>query len=246
MRLDGRRALVTGAGRGIGLAAAAALAEVGAYVTLVARTANEIGAIADEIRKCGGHAEGLVLDVTDVAAVRAVISAGMSYDILVNNAGTNRPRSFLDVTEDDYDTITTLNLRAAYFVAQTVARKMVEAGKGGSIIHISSQMGHVGGQNRSVYCMTKHGIEGFTKATAIDLAPFGIRVNSIGPTFIDTPLTQPFFQDRTFREDVLRRIKLGRLGTVEDLMGAIVFLAGDAASLVTGTALVVDGGWTAD
>jgi NAD(P)-dependent dehydrogenase (short-subunit alcohol dehydrogenase family) len=246
MRLDGRRALVTGAGRGIGQAAAAALAQAGAHVVLVARTEAEIAALAAEIRADGGSAEPLVLDVTDLAAVRAALDAADPFHILVNNAGTNRPRGFLDVTEDDYDVITTLNQRAAFFVAQTVARRMAEAEIRGSIIHMSSQMGHVGGQRRTVYCMTKHGIEGLTKAMAIDLAPLGIRVNSIGPTFIDTPLTRPFFQDNAFRDDVLRRIKLGRLGQVEDLMGAVVFLASDAAALVTGTALVVDGGWTAE
>ncbi len=246
MRLDNRRALVTGAGRGIGLAAAAALAEAGAHVTLLARTAVEITAAADEIRTEGGHADTLVLDVTDLQAVRAALESAGPFDILVNNAGTNRPRSFLDVTEDDYDAITSLNLRAAYFVAQSVASRLAAAGKPGSIIHISSQMGHVGGQNRTVYCMTKHGIEGLTKAMAIDLAPLGIRVNSIGPTFIDTPLTKPFFENHAFRDDVLRRIKLGRLGTVQDLMGAVVFLAGDAAALITGTSLLVDGGWTAE
>jgi NAD(P)-dependent dehydrogenase (short-subunit alcohol dehydrogenase family) len=246
LRLDGRRALVTGAGRGIGLAAAAALAQAGAHVVLAARTSAEIDAAASEIRAEGGSAEPLVLDVTDLAPVRGALDALPPFDVLVNNAGTNRPAPFLDVTEADYDAITVLNQRAAFFVAQTVARRMVAAAKGGSIIHVSSQMGHVGGERRTVYCMTKHGIEGLTKAMAIDLAPHGIRVNSIGPTFIDTPLTRPFFENVAFRDDVLRRIKLGRLGAVEDLMGAVVFLASDAAALVTGTALVVDGGWTAE
>jgi NAD(P)-dependent dehydrogenase (short-subunit alcohol dehydrogenase family) len=246
LRLDGRRALVSGAGRGIGLACAAALAQAGAYVVLAARTAAEIGAASGQIRDEGGSAEPLVLDVTDQAAVRAAIRSQPPFGVLVNNAGTNRPAPFLDVTEQDYDAITLLNQRAAFFVAQAVARRMVEAGGGGSIIHISSQMGHVGGARRTVYCMSKHGIEGLTKAMAIDLAPHGIRVNSIGPTFIDTPLTRPFWDDRAFHDDVVRRIKLGRLGTVEDLMGAVVFLASDAAALVTGTSLVVDGGWTAE
>jgi NAD(P)-dependent dehydrogenase (short-subunit alcohol dehydrogenase family) len=187
-----------------------------------------------------------VLDVTDTAAVRDAVARQAAFDVLVNNAGTNRPRPFLEVSEDDYDAITGLNQRAAFFVAQAVARRMVESGVRGSIIHMSSQMGHVGSARRSVYCMSKHGIEGLAKAMAIDLAPHGVRVNTIGPTFTDTPLTRPFFQDAAFRDDTLRRIKLGRLGSVEDLMGAVVYLASDASALVTGTALVVDGGWTAE
>lgn len=246
LRLDGRRALVTGAGRGIGLAAAAALAQAGAHVVLAARIEAEIAAAAAQIRNEGGSAEPLVLDVTDLSAVRAAVDAQIAFDIVVNNAGTNRPAPFLEVTEQDYDAIANLNQRAAFFVAQAVARRMVQAGKSGSIIHISSQMGHVGGARRTVYCMSKHGIEGLTKAMAIDLAQYGIRVNSIGPTFIDTPLTRPFWNDKAFHDDVVRRIKLGRLGKVEDLMGAVVYLASDAAALVTGTSLVVDGGWTAE
>lgn len=246
LRLDGRRALVTGAGRGIGLASAAALAQAGAHVVLVARTAAEIEAASAQILDEGGSAEPLVLDVTELDSVRAAIDGLAPFDVLVNNAGTNRPAPFLKVTEQDYDTITGLNQRAAFFVAQAVARRMVQASVRGSIVHISSQMGHVGGARRTVYCMSKHGIEGLTKAMAIDLAPHGIRVNTIGPTFIDTPLTRPFWNDKTFHADVVRRIKLGRLGTVEDLMGAVVFLASDAAALMTGTSLVVDGGWTAE
>jgi NAD(P)-dependent dehydrogenase (short-subunit alcohol dehydrogenase family) len=245
-RLDGRRALVTGAGRGIGLALAAALAQAGAQVVLASRTLAEVEAGAAAIRAEGGHADALMLDVTDFAAVREAVAAQSAFDILVNNAGTNRPRDFLEVSEDDYDTITALNLRAAFFAAQAVAQRMVAAGRKGAIIHVSSQMGHVGGARRTVYCMTKHGIEGLTKAMAIDLAPHGIRVNSIGPTFIETPLTAPFWQDKAFLADTLRRIKLGRLGQVEDLMGAVVYLASDAAALVTGSSIVVDGGWTAE
>ncbi len=246
LRLDGKRALVTGAGRGLGLAGAAALAQAGAHVTLMARTRAEIEDAAAAMRQDGGSADTLVLDVMDRPGCAAAIAAAEPYDVLVNNAGTNRPAAFLDVTEEDYDAIVDLNLRAAFFIAQAVARRMVEGERQGSIIHISSQMGHVGGARRSVYCASKHALEGLTKAMAIDLAAHRIRVNTIGPTFFETPLTKPFFENNEFKEDTLRRIKLGRLGQVEDLMGAVVFLASDAAALITGTSILVDGGWTAE
>jgi NAD(P)-dependent dehydrogenase (short-subunit alcohol dehydrogenase family) len=245
-RLDGKRALVSGAGRGIGLAAACALAEAGAEVTLAARSRNEIEEAAAALRGRGQKAAALVLDVTDLAATAAVIASEPAFDILVNNAGTNRPAAFVDVTVADFDAIFGLNVRAAFFMAQAVARRLLEAGKAGSIINISSQMGHVGGARRTVYCASKHAMEGFTKAMAIELGPHRIRVNTLCPTFVETPLTRPFFADEEFRADVLRKIKLGRLGQVEDLTGAIVFLASDASALMTGTSLVIDGGWTAE
>jgi NAD(P)-dependent dehydrogenase (short-subunit alcohol dehydrogenase family) len=244
-RLDGRRALVTGAGRGIGRAAAAALADAGAHVVLVSRTQAELGAVVDAIREAGGSAEALVLDVADVAATGAAIAAQPPFHILVNNAGTNRPAPFLEVALEDYDAIMDLNVRAAFFVAQAVARRMVEAGVRGSIVNVSSQMGHVGGETRTVYCASKHALEGLTKAMALELAPHGIRVNTLCPTFLLTPLTAPFFANPEFRARTLARIPLGRLGEVEDLMGAIVFLASDASALMTGTSLTIDGGWTA-
>jgi len=245
-RLEGKRALVTGAGRGIGLAAAFALAEAGAHVTLAARTHSEIEAAAAAIRGRGQAADALVLDVTDLAAMQRALAAAAPFGILLNNAGTNRPRPLVDVTIEDFDAIMALNVRAAYFVAQAVSRRLIETRQPGSIINVSSQMGHVGAANRTVYCASKHAMEGFTKAMAIELAPHNIRVNSLGPTFLDTPLTRPFFQNRAFHDEVVSKIKLGRLGTVDDLMGAILFLASDASSLMTGSALVVDGGWTAD
>ena len=245
-RLDGKRALVTGGGRGIGLTAGAALADAGAHVTLAARTRSEIEAAADAIRARGQKAGALPLDVTDVDAVRTAIERAEPFDILVNNAGTNRPATLMDVKVEDFDHVMGLNVRAAFFVAQAVARRLVDAKRPGSIINISSQMGHVGAARRSVYCASKHAMEGFTKAMAIELAPHNIRVNSLGPTFLETPMTRPFFEDKAFREEVLSKIKLGRLGQLDELTGAIVFLASDASSLMTGAALVLDGGWTAE
>ena len=244
--LAGKRALVTGAGRGLGLAAAHALAQAGAHVVLAARSAAEIAAAAQAVVAEGGRAEAVVLDVTDLASLPDAVAALGPLDIFVNNAGTNRPARFLDVTQADYDAVMGLNLRAAFFAAQAVARGMVERGQGGSIINMSSQMGLVGGERRSVYCASKWAMEGMTKALAIELGPHRVRVNTICPTFIETPLTRPFFDDPAFLGAVLAKIKLGRLGQPEDVMGAIVFLAGDASSLMTGSALVLDGGWTAD
>ena len=245
-RLDGRRALVTGAGRGIGLALAAALAEAGADVTLVARSEAEIEAGAAAIRGNGGKAQAEVLDVADLAAVAAFFAARPAFQVLVNNAGTNRPKPMTEVSEADYDAVLNLNLKATFFVAQAGARRMIAEGVAGSLIHIGSQMGHVGGPNRSLYCASKWALEGMNKAFALDLAAHGIRSNIIAPTFIETPMTKPFFEDQTFKASVLAKIKLGRIGRVEDLMGPVVYLASDASALVTGTSLIVDGGWTAD
>jgi NAD(P)-dependent dehydrogenase (short-subunit alcohol dehydrogenase family) len=245
-RLDGKRALVTGGGRGIGLAATSALAQAGAHVTLAARTRAQIEDAAQAIRARGDKAAALELDVTDLDALHRAIAAAEPFDVLVNNAGTNRPAPFVDVKTEDFDAIFALNVRAAFFVAQAVARRLIEAGRPGSIINISSQMGHVGAARRTVYCATKHAMEGFTKAMAIELAPHNIRVNTLGPTFLETPMTRPFFEDKTFRADVLSKIKLGRLGQLDELTGAIIFLASDASSLMTGAALVLDGGWTAE
>ena len=232
---------MTGAGRGIGLAAASALADAGAEVTLVARTAAEIEAAANAM---GGTAA--VLDVSDIAAVKAYFAERPAFHILVNNAGTNRPKPMWDVTEEDFNAVFDLNVRSAFFVAQACAQKMILEGAKGSLIHMSSQMGHVGGPNRSLYCGSKWALEGINKAFALDLAAHGIRSNTIAPTFIETPMTEPFFEDPAFRAHVLSKIKLGRIGKVEDLMGAILFLASDASALMTGTSMVIDGGWTAE
>jgi NAD(P)-dependent dehydrogenase (short-subunit alcohol dehydrogenase family) len=245
-RLDGKRALVTGGGRGIGLAAGSALAAAGARVTLAARTKSEIEDAASAIRARGDKADALVLDVTDIEAVRNAIAQAEPFAILVTNAGMNRPDYLAEVTVEDFDAIFALNVRAAFFVAQAVALRLIEAKLPGSIVNVSSQMGHVGAARRAVYCASKHAMEGFTKAMAIELAPHNIRVNSLGPTFLETPMTRPFFENKAFRDEVLAKIKLGRLGQLDEITGAIVFLASDASSLMTGSALVLDGGWTAE
>ena len=240
--LGGRKALVTGAGRGIGLAAAAALADVGAEVLLTARTKSEIDDAAKAICDAGGSAS----DVTDRAEVQSVVDAAGPFHVLFNNAGMNRPALAVDVTESDYDEIMGLNVKAAYFTAQTVTRSMIDADVRGSIINVSSQMGHVGAQGRTVYCASKHAIEGFTRALAWEVGEHGIRVNTLCPTFIETPMTRPMLTATEIMKRVLSKIVLGRVGTVEDIMGAVVYLASDASQLVTGSALLVDGGWTAN
>jgi NAD(P)-dependent dehydrogenase (short-subunit alcohol dehydrogenase family) len=245
-RLDGKRALVTGAGRGIGRAIAEALAASGAEVTLCARSGDEIAAAVQELRASGLDAEALVADVTDVESFAARIAALPAFDVFVNNAGTNRPKPLSQVTTEDYDAVMGLNLRAAVFAAKAVTDRLLAEGKPGSIINMSSQMGHVGAVNRTLYCASKWALEGFTKALAVELGPHRIRVNTICPTFIETPLTRPFLQDAAFRASVLSKIKLGRIGQVEDITGAAVFLASDASTLMTGSAMILDGGWTAD
>lgn len=244
-RLDGKHALITGGGRGIGAAAAAVFAQAGAVVTLCARTATEVEAKAAEIRAAGFEADAFVLDVTDTAAVARELAARGPFDILLNNAGANRIRLITEVTEADYDAVLNLNLKAALFVGQAVAKGLLEAGRSGSIINVSSQMGLTGGGGRSLYSASKWGLEGLTKCMAIDLAPRGIRVNTICPTFIDTALTRPILETPGTREHVLSRIKLGRLGRMEELSGALLLLASDASTLMTGSSVVVDGGWTA-
>ena len=245
-RLDGKRALITGAGRGIGRAIAQASAASGAEVTLCARTRAEIEEAAAELTAAGFAARALVADVTDAAGFAQIIDGLGAFDVFVNNAGTNRPKPLSEVTEDDYDTVIGLNVRAAIFAAKAVTARMSARGKGGSVINMSSQMGHVGAANRTLYCASKWAIEGFTKALAVELGPQRIRVNTICPTFIETPMTKGFFDDPQFRDAVLSKIKLGRLGTVEDVVGAAVYLASDASGLMTGSALMLDGGWTAD
>jgi NAD(P)-dependent dehydrogenase (short-subunit alcohol dehydrogenase family) len=248
-RMDGLVALVTGASRGLGEEAAVALGEAGAKVVLLSRTRSELDRVANRIGALGGVARSLVCDVTDGEAVRSQLMSLERLDVLVNNTGMNIPELFIEVSEERLDRQLALNVRAAFVVAQTAVRKMLQAPNrrdcGGAIVNISSQMGRVGSPLRTVYCMTKHAVEGLTKAMAVELAPLNIRVNAVAPTFIDTPMTAPFLAKPEFREWVTSRIPLGRLGTPEEVAAAVVFLASPASSLITGASLAVDGGWTA-
>ena len=244
--LDGKRALVTGASSGIGRGCAAALAESGAHVVCVARGLDKLAATVDTMRREGFSAEALPLDMSDLDGLRAALEQQGAFDIVVNSAGLARHAPALETVLDDYDAVMNLNLRAAYFLSVSAARAMIARRKGGSIIHISSQMGHVGGIDRAVYCASKHGLEGMVKAMAIEWGPHAIRINTICPTFIRTPLAAQTLDIPERRKWIEDKIKLGRVGEVEDIMGAVVYLASDASALVTGTSLLIDGGWTAD
>jgi NAD(P)-dependent dehydrogenase (short-subunit alcohol dehydrogenase family) len=245
-RLDGKRALVAGASSGIGQASAVALAEVGAEVWIAARGKDKLLELQAEMAQNGWTAHVLPLDVADVMATEMAVAAHGPFDILVNSAGLARHSPAIDTTLEDYNAVTDLNVRGAYFLTRAVARGLLAAKKTGSLITISSQMAHVGGIDRGVYCATKHAVEGFTKAMAIEWGPARIRVNTICPTFIRTPLGEQTLAIPERRKWIEEKIKLGRVGEVTDIMGGVIYLASDASALVTGTSLLIDGGWTAD
>ena len=246
LRLDGLKALVTGASSGIGLGCAVALAEAGSHVVLSARNIDTLNDVVGAIKAKGLSAEAMVMDVADTNLVQETIDSKGPFDILVNSAGLGRHSPSKDTLIEDFDAVMNVNLRGAYFVTQAVANGLIKLKKPGSLINISSQMGHVGGIDRAVYSASKHAVEGFTKAMAIEWGPHQIRVNTVCPTFIRTPLTQSTFDNPDRKEWIESKIKIGRIGEVEDIMGAVVFLASASSSMVTGSALMVDGGWTAD
>jgi NAD(P)-dependent dehydrogenase (short-subunit alcohol dehydrogenase family) len=221
-----------------------AFAAQGAEVLLVARNAEQLESVVHEIRHRGGEVRAAVCDVTRAADVQEMFERLERCDVLINNAGANRPQPFLAVDLATLDELLALNVRSMFVTAQAAARVMTRNGSG-VIINMSSQMGHVGAVHRTVYCMTKHAIEGLTKAMAVELGPLGIRVNAVAPTYIETPMTQPFFENPVFRNEVLRRIPLGRIGTIDEVVAAVTFLASPAASLITGASLLTDGGYTA-
>ena len=245
-RLDGKRALVTGASSGIGQGAAVAVAEAGAHVVCAARGVDRLEETVAAMKAAGFSAEALQLDIGDIAAVKAAFDRLGPFDVVVNAAGMARHSAAIETQTEDYDAVMDVNMRGAYFVSTEAAKAQIAAGLRGSIIHISSQMGHVGGIDRAVYAASKHGLEGMTKSMAIEWGPKGIRINSVCPTFIRTPLTAPTFDNPERVAWIEEKIKLGRVGEVEDIMGAVVYLASDASALVTGTSILVDGGWTAD
>ena len=245
MRLDGLTAVVTGAGRGLGEGCAIALGDAGAEVVLISRTQKELDAVAQTITERGGEAKAMVCDVTDAVQIKAKIEGLERIDILMNNAGANIPEPFIDVTEEHLDFLLELNVKSMFMVAQAAMRRMLAGGRGGSMIHMSSQMGHVGSPRRTVYCLTKHAVEGMSKAIAAEGATAGIRSNCIGPTFVETPMTKPMFENPEFHTFVMDRIPMGRLGKISDITGSVVFLASPASALITGASLTIDGGWTA-
>jgi NAD(P)-dependent dehydrogenase (short-subunit alcohol dehydrogenase family) len=245
-RLDNKIALITGGSSGIGLGCSIALAEAGAHVVLAARNTKNLHAAVDAIKEKKLSAEMMAIDLSDINSITESINQKGPFDILVNSAGLGRHSPSIDTRVKDFDDVMNVNLRGAYFVTQAVAKGLIKAKKPGSLVNISSQMGHVGGIDRAVYSASKHAVEGFTKAMAIEWGAHQIRINTICPTFIRTPLTQSTFDNPERKKWIEEKIKLGRVGEVEDVMGAVVFLASEASSMITGSALMIDGGWTAD
>ena len=248
-RINNKTALVTGAGKGIGKACAVALAEAGANLIILSRTKSDLDKVKKIILKLKRKCTSYVCDVSNYDELKSVFNKISSLDILVNSAGTNRPEYFTKVKKEDLDYVVGLNIKAAFHVAQMGTKVMLKPKKrkktSGSIINISSQLGKVGALNRSVYSMTKFGIEGLTRGMAIDLAKDNIRVNTVCPTFVETPMVKNFFKDKKFKNSVLKNIPLGRLATESDVATAVVYLSSNASSMITGSSLVIDGGWTA-
>ena len=249
INLKNKTALVTGAGKGIGKACAIALAEAGADLIIISRTKKDLDKVSKIIKKFKSKCSSFVCDVTNYNNIKQIINNQKKIDILVNNAGMNIPEHFIKVKKRNMESIVKLNTIATFYIAQLCSLKMMETKNrkkiGGSIINMSSQMGHVGGPIRSVYNMTKFGLEGLTKGMAIDLAKNNIRVNTVCPTFVDTPMTKKFFKNKKFKIEVINKIPLGRIATVNDVATAVAFLASDASSMITGTSILIDGGWTA-
>ncbi len=242
-------ALVTGAGKGIGKACAIALAEAGANVIILSRTKSDLDKVEKQITKLKRKCKFYICDVSNYDDVKSVFNRISTLDILVNNAGTNRPDHFTKIKKEDMDYVVDLNMKAAFHVAQMASKVMLKSknrkAKGGSIINMSSQLGKVGAPNRSIYNMTKFGLEGLTRGMALDLAKYNIRVNSVCPTFVETPMVKKFFKDKKFKKEMMNNIPLGRLATDSDIATAVVYLASNASSMITGSSLVIDGGWTA-
>ena len=249
INLRGKTALVTGAGKGLGKACAIALAEAGAKVIIISRTKTDLIKVDKIIKKTKGSSRSFVCDVTDLTYFKTILQKIKSLDILVNNAGTNRPEHFTKVKRENMEYLTNLNMKAVFNVAQLCARKMVKLKNrkkiGGSIIHMSSQLGKVGCEGRNVYNMNKFGVEGLARGMACELAKYNIRVNTVCPTFVETPMVKAFFKNKKFKNKMLKNIPLGRIATESDVATAVAFLAADSSAMITGTSLVVDGGWTA-
>ena len=249
INLKNKTALVTGAGKGLGKACAIALAEAGARVIILSRTKSDLDKVSKIIKRTKGFSKSFVCDVTQLEEFKKILQKITQLDILVNNAGNNRPEHFTKVKQENMEYLTNLNMKAAFNVAQLCSQKMVKAKNrkktGGSIIHMSSQLGKVGCEGRNVYNMNKFGVEGLARGMAVELAEYNIRVNTVCPTFVETPMVKKFFKNKKFKKQMLDNIPLGRAAKESDIATAVAFLAADSSEMITGTSLVVAGGWTA-